>query len=155
MWSSRLVAGAVVSCLAGGAIAARVLSEDGGIPSTCTVEVAGNSHDCWDVTVERNVVTVAGQRFELGTQRDIVLVGDWDCDGTGTAVLLETASGRLFHFGTWSTTSHEVAGEQIGSFEGATGLRGGSPCQYPELEMADGSTITPLEQSQPIPGEAG
>lgn len=154
-WNTWLVTGAIVGCLAAGAAGARALHESGEAPAACTVEITGSSHACGDVTVEGNVVTVAGQRFELGTPRDTVLVGDWDCDGSGTAVLLESATGRLFHFATWSTPSDEVTGTQVGTFEGATGLSDGSPCQYPEVELADGSTVMPLDQSEPTRGEAG
>lgn len=154
-WGTWPVAGALVASLALGATAAWVSRDDGGISADCTVELAGDEHSCGDVTVNGNVVTVAGQRFELGASHDIVSVGDWDCDGTGTAVLLEAGTGRLFHFATWSTTSEVVSGELIGTFEGATDLIAGEPCRYPEVKLADGSAVSPLERSTSDPDETG
>lgn len=157
-WRTRSLALAAAGCICAGWIAAWVLghgdADSAAAPEACTVEVVSGAHPCTEVEVHHNVVEVGGARFELGGAQDAVMVGDWDCDGTGTAVLLEHDSGSLFHFDSWSTSSEQVAGRLLGTFESATGLREGAPCAYPEVELADHSSIRPLDGAPDASGAA-
>jgi hypothetical protein len=40
-------------------------------------------------------------RYRLGEPGDLLLVGDWDCDGAPTPALYRPGDGRLFRFPSW------------------------------------------------------
>ncbi len=147
--STRSVALLATTFLCAGALTAWFVSGDGSGSATgpreCSVETGSGSHPCSEVLVHSNVVEVGGASFELGRPDDVIMVGDWDCDTEGTAVLLERDSGRLYHFDSWSTAAQQVTGRLLGTFESATDLRDGAPCAYPEVVLADRSAIRPLE----------
>ena len=42
------------------------------------------------------------RRFQLGRPDDILLLGDWDCDGTDTPGLYRPASGQVYYFFEWA-----------------------------------------------------
>lgn len=148
-WRSWVVVLGAALCAVAGAAAAHALEDTATeAAGVCELDIAGSTHECSDATIDGNVVTIGDTRFALGSAGDSVLIGDWNCDRKGTAVLLQSASGALFHFERWSTDTEEVTGTQIGNFADATGLRRGADCRYPEVELADGSTITPLEQHE-------
>lgn len=48
-------------------------------------------------------VTLDGvaHRYRIGEPGDVVLLGDWDCDGIDTPGLYRPATGRVLEFGTW------------------------------------------------------
>ena len=49
-----------------------------------------------------------GQHFTVGTSADLVMQGDWDCDGSPTLALLRPTTGALFVFDTWADDAHDV-----------------------------------------------
>lgn len=53
-------------------------------------------------------VTYGGKQFTVGMGADVVVQGDWDCDGTPTIALLRPTTGALFVFDTWSDATHDV-----------------------------------------------
>jgi hypothetical protein len=56
-------------------------------------------------------VTVDGvdHRYRIGESGDVVLLGDWDCDGTDTPALYRPATGRVVVFGSWDAGVGPVA----------------------------------------------
>lgn len=73
--------------------------------------------------VEGNIVSVGERRYEVGEPGDVVVVGDWDCDGTDTPALLRPSTGGLFVFGQWAQAAPiEVTPVQV--VRGAVGVRG-------------------------------
>ena len=54
--------------------------------------------------VEAAVDVAEGEprRFQLGRPDDILLLGDWDCDGTDTPGLYRPASGQVYYFFEWA-----------------------------------------------------
>lgn len=56
------------------------------------------------VTVEGTTVATEDGRFQVGEEGDLVVVGDWDCDGSATPVLVRPSSGDVFVFDRWATT---------------------------------------------------
>ena len=53
------------------------------------------------LAVSGNVVEVEGRRYELGQPGDVVVVGDWDCDGRDTPALYRRG-GAVFFFDGWA-----------------------------------------------------
>jgi hypothetical protein len=49
--------------------------------------------------VRGGVVVIGGQRVTVGRAGDEVAVGDWDCDGAPTAVVLRPTTGELLELG--------------------------------------------------------
>ncbi len=54
-----------------------------------------------EVQVTGRVLTVGGRHFEVGEPGDLVVVGDWDCNGEATPALLRPASSEVFVFPRW------------------------------------------------------
>lgn len=50
----------------------------------------------------------APDRFRLGAPGDLLVVGDWDCDGTSTPAIYRPESGQTFHFDRWATVDQPV-----------------------------------------------
>lgn len=45
--------------------------------------------------------TPDGRSFRIGQPGDVLLLGDWDCDGSRTAALYRPSTGEVFIFDTW------------------------------------------------------
>ena len=56
------------------------------------------------LSIAGNVVAWNGLRFAVGSPEDgdVVLVGDWDCDGIATVAAWRPSSGDLFVFDGWA-----------------------------------------------------
>jgi hypothetical protein len=75
-------------------------------------------------SVEGAVVTVDGHRAVVGRADDLVLVGDWGCEGPVRPALLRPATGEVLQFGAvdGDGAPEVVRAERV---EGATALRAG------------------------------
>lgn len=134
---------AVVALLAVGLFRA-ARSGDGSPPSqTAPTGITPLVDDQPAATVDGNVVTMGERRYEIGEPGDIVVVGDWDCDGTDTPALLRPATGGLFVFDRWAGTSPmEVTPVRV--VDGANGLRGleePQGCDRLVVRRQDGSEV--------------
>jgi hypothetical protein len=47
------------------------------------------------------VVDHEGRRYTVGRPGDVAVVGDWDCDGLETALVLRPSTGEVFAFSSW------------------------------------------------------
>lgn len=59
----------------------------------------------WIVTYDRRTATLdLGDRgrYRMGAPADLLLVGDWDCDGVSTPALYRPSDGRTFLFAAWA-----------------------------------------------------
>jgi tRNA A-37 threonylcarbamoyl transferase component Bud32 len=71
------------------------------VPSPAGPDVDGDG--CPDpVELDGRSATVGSVRVSLGEEGDLVVLGDWDCDGTATPALLRPSSGEVFVFPRWS-----------------------------------------------------
>ncbi|MEM7141990.1 MAG: hypothetical protein AAF548_13270 [Actinomycetota bacterium] len=68
------------------------------------------------------VVEHDGRRYGVGDVGDIVVVGDWNCDGIGTPALLQVASGHVARFDRWPEVGGEIAPTSQALHTGAVGL---------------------------------
>jgi hypothetical protein len=61
---------------------------------------------CWSqVRYDRGTATLdLGERgrYLLGEPGDVLVVGDWDCDGTVTPALYRPSDGSTFRFAVWA-----------------------------------------------------
>src|SRR5258706_9476186 len=53
-------------------------------------------------------ISYDGKQYTVGDGTDLVLQGDWDCDGTTTIAVLRPTTGALFVFESWADASHDV-----------------------------------------------
>lgn len=128
----------------------------GGQPATTTT-VAGtpcadidvstpdtDGDGCGDVTrIDGTTVVVDGTRYRIGAPGDAVAVGDWDCDGTATALTLRPSTGELFDFPEWATPGKPTTARLYDIVPGARSLRPpDGPCGAALLELRDGTTRT-------------
>ncbi len=69
----------------------------------------GDGCDGWAAYVDQ-VLAVAlspgstPRRYRVGRPGDVVLLGDWDCNGVDTPGLYRTSTGRILYFDDWDTT---------------------------------------------------
>ncbi|MEO7555292.1 MAG: protein kinase [Acidimicrobiales bacterium] len=76
------------------------------------------------------VVDGAERRYHLGAPGDVLLVGDWDCDGIATPGLYRPAEGLALQFASWDPGAQGAAPAQSATLE-ADG--------QPRVEPADGA----------------
>ncbi|MGH9182523.1 MAG: hypothetical protein ACRDZ9_01660, partial [Acidimicrobiales bacterium] len=67
------------------------------------------------VRVAGGVVSAGSGRWSVGTEGDLVVVGDWDCDGLATPGLVRPATGRIWLFPAWASGEAEVPASPAGT----------------------------------------
>lgn len=91
-------------------------------------------------------VTVAhrGATFRIGSRGDRTAVGDWDCDGTESVILLRPATGELFHFDRWADADRPAVAEPIRVVPTASQLEvveTTTGCHHVSVRRVDGSVV--------------
>lgn len=61
------------------------------------------------VAVADGVVFVLGRRWQVASPGDLVVVGDWDCDGLSTPAVVRPDTGDIWTFSHWADQDEEVA----------------------------------------------
>jgi hypothetical protein len=54
------------------------------------------------------------RRYEIGLPGDLMVLGDWDCDGIDTPALYRPATGQLFKFFGWAEEDQPIITEPTG-----------------------------------------
>jgi hypothetical protein len=94
------------------------------------------------VRIAGTTVLVGPHRFEIGQPGDVVVLGDWDCDGGATPAVLRLETGEVFVFSAWAAASSAVVVPRIARVPDATDLRvepDADGCAVLLAERADGS----------------
>lgn len=71
------------------------------------------------ISVDGTVVIIGDRRWSVGAAGDMVLVGDWDCDGAPTPAVLRPGDGGFFVFDRWAGEGEAATARKIGQFPGA------------------------------------
>jgi len=113
-----------------------------------------------NVTVNGQFITVGEVTYQLGNPEDRTAVGDWDCDGRPTALLLRPSTGELFEFTSWATPDVPVQSHLVTIIPNARDLSSeqrsapqvpkSESCDRPVVALTNGSQIDPL----PTPARA-
>ena len=74
-----------------------------------------------DITIDGQMVSVGGERFQVGEPGDQVAVRDWDCDGEPTPALLRPSTGEVFLFARWDREADLVV-QPVATVAGGTEL---------------------------------
>jgi tRNA A-37 threonylcarbamoyl transferase component Bud32 len=93
---------------------------------------------------EANVVSHDGARYRIGDPGDLVVVGDWDCDGSPTPTVVRPADGSVWTFPTWAPTGAPVGAEPVGvapSPASAAVTAGPDGCDELTVTTTDGRTV--------------
>ena len=116
------------------------------VPSVPCVVLSGTtaaSGACVEpVRIAGTTVLVGTHRFEIGQPGDVVVLGDWDCDGGATPAVLRPETGEVFVFSAWAAASGAVVVPRIARVPDATDLRvepDADGCAVLLAERADGS----------------
>ncbi len=94
-----------------------------------------------DVRIEDDVVVVADRRYRVGRPGDVVAVGDWDCDGTATAAVLQPSTGTVHVFSTWATDGVDASASELGDVDGAVDFAASTDCGPPQVVTASGAVV--------------
>lgn len=74
------------------------------------------------VQVDGTTIAVGDRRFELARAGEVVVLGDWDCDGTVAPAALRPDTGEVFAFPRWPDGTEELEVEAVDRVPGATAL---------------------------------
>jgi len=93
------------------------------------------------------VVEHAGRRYGLGSPDDVVVVGDWDCDGDPTPAILQLATGRVAVFNRWPNAGESLLPSFVGDSIDSNSLMADhvGACDVLRAVGPYGSTILTLE----------
>jgi hypothetical protein len=112
------------------------------------------------LTVDGTEVVAGDVRFALGRPGDVVVVGDWDCDGRASAAVLDPATGDVFVFDRWpDTPGGELTVTATASVAGAVAARAadvdGDGCDDLVLERRSGppAVVRPAAGARPAAPE--
>jgi hypothetical protein len=83
-----------------------------GIPSTCLTATSDGG----------NAVRVGPLRWTIGSEHDVAVLGDFDCDGWLEAAALALDTGQVVTFDTWAGAGQEPTGRVVRVVPGATRL---------------------------------
>jgi hypothetical protein len=109
---------------------------------TCPVSWTRTSNG---LTVQFNRPPGRTFRYKLGRADDVVMVGNWFCGLTETALLYRPSTGVIYYFPSWPTETamtNDVLADQTGliGYDIARGDRNGDGCG--DVSLSKGNTIT-------------
>ena len=88
-----------------------------------------------------------GRRYAVGDPGDVVVLGDWTCDGVPTPAVLRQETGEVAVFVAWPTPGAHIEPEVVTTVEGAEGFVPDSrPCPNIRVRTTGGSRIINLPE---------
>ena len=85
-----------------------------------------------------------GVRYEVGEVGDLVVVGDWDCDGSVTPGVVRTGDGSVWIFDRWASGGELAAARAVGVARfpvAATAVPSPEGCEDIAVTTADGDQV--------------
>ena len=80
-----------------------------------------------------------GRRWTVGDPGDVVVVGDWDCDGASTPAVVRPATGEVWVFAAWTP---EPATERVVDGAASAVVEHGDGCDRLVVRTEDGQSTT-------------
>ncbi len=109
-----------------------------------------------DVEIAGQFITVDDLTYQVGLPQDRLAVGDWDCDGRATALLLRPSTGELFEFSAWAKPGETAQSQLVSTIAQAADLSGERiidstaaekiSCDRALVALIDGSQVDPFSQ---------
>ena len=88
-----------------------------------------------------------GRRYAVGESGDVVVLGDWTCDGVPTPAVLRPETGEVAVFVGWPTPGAHIEPEVVTTVEGAESFVPDSrPCPSIRVRTTGGSRIINLPE---------
>ena len=88
-----------------------------------------------------------GRRYAVGDPGDVVILGDWTCDGVPTPAVLRPETGEVAVFVAWPTPGAHIEPEVVTTVEGAESFVPDSrPCPNIRVRTTGGSRIINLPE---------
>ncbi len=88
-----------------------------------------------------------GRRYAVGETGDVVVLGDWTCDGVPTPAVLRPETGEVAVFVGWPTPGAHIEPEVVTTVEGAESFVPDSrPCPSIRVRTTGGSRIINLPE---------
>lgn len=105
------------------------------------------------VVIDGQFITVGELTYQVGLPQDRLAVGDWNCDGQATALLLRPSTAELFEFSHWATPGEAAESQLVATVEQAVDLRSEpqprsaetnkKSCDRVVVTLQDGSLVYP------------
>jgi len=146
---------AIVGIVTGAALAGAAAAGDGepkrAAPPRSSTSTAMRSppnppRRVWPPSAPAAELTFGEERFAVGDARDLVTVGDWNCDGTATPAVVRRSSGTVYVFDRWPEDDAEVVGREAGRVPGARAIAAvdsnADGCDELEVTPDDGPPVT-------------
>ena len=119
------------------------------------LDIDGDS--CPDhIEIAGQFITVGDLTYQVGLPQDRLAVGDWDCDGRATALLLRPSTGELFEFSAWALPGETAQSQLVSTIAQAADLAGVRitdsttagkiSCDRALVALLDGSQVDPFLQ---------
>lgn len=109
-----------------GRVAGAVTTRPSPIPPTSTTD-AVRLWPAAALTIEGREIATDEGRWEVGSDGDVVAIGDWDCDRLPTPAVLRPSTGEVAVFDRWAGDAPEAA-RSVATVEGATEVRPTERC---------------------------
>ena len=101
------------------------------------------------------VVEHAGARYAIGLPGDLVVLGDWDCDGITTPVVVRPDDGSVWSFPSWTTGGEVLAAEPLTRAPAplrAVSRPGSDDCDVLAITTAEGDEVLVQPSMRERPG---
>ena len=108
---------------------------DGDEPATPTVS-SSTSTTTTAVPPFDGRIEHAGRRYAVGEPGDVVLLGDWDCDGTSSPAVHRPATGQVWRFDAWPETATPLAPAVVSTGAADVAVRRSGECD--QLVVVEG-----------------
>ena len=94
-------------------------------------------------TEQGPVLEHGGRRYAIGIEGDIVITGDWDCDGEDTPAIVRPDSGAVVLFETWPNPGEAISMPARWQLEGVKDAQSEShgACDFLRVHTASGSRL--------------
>jgi hypothetical protein len=67
------------------------------------------------VEVAGGVVSSSGRRWQVAAPDDLVVIGDWDCDGLATPAVVRPGTGHVWTYANWAEGTEGVVADAAGT----------------------------------------
>jgi hypothetical protein len=115
---------------------------DGEGPASTTSTTAVRLWPAEPVEVAGQEVRSGGHAWTVGSEGDVIAVGDWDCDRLPTPAVLRPGTGAVAVFDRWATEDTVTEARPVDVVAGGVQLRAGERCGELVVTTDDGEERT-------------